>query len=112
MMKAKLYLILEIREEGITMLTKTEVKNTRNELQQNFDRLGYEKDRICREAEISPAALDAALQMNNPVPNDVWKVRDYLEDMLVKEGKEVYPWTRLADHSANRWFDYDTPWRR
>ncbi|HGC9639477.1 TPA: DUF2316 family protein [Streptococcus agalactiae] len=38
-------------------------------------------------------------------------LRDYLEDMLKKEGKEVYPFSRLASHSANRWYLYETPWR-
>lgn len=38
-------------------------------------------------------------------------LRDYLEDMLKKEDKEVYPFSRLASHSANRWYPYETPWR-
>lgn len=38
-------------------------------------------------------------------------LRDYLEDMLKKEGKEVYPFSRSASHSANRWYLYETPWR-
>ena len=49
--------------------------------------------------------------MDNPEPGYVWMVRDYLEDKLKEQGTEVYPFSRLADHSANRWFPYDTPWR-
>lgn len=49
--------------------------------------------------------------MENPNTAYVWKVRDYLEDMLKREGKEVYPWSKMAHYSANRWFSYDTPGR-
>ena len=49
--------------------------------------------------------------MDNPELGHVWMVRDYLEDKLKEQGTEVYPFSRLADHSANRWFPYETPWR-
>ncbi len=55
--------------------------------------------------------LHSVLEMGYPDPANVWKLRDYLEDMLINEGKEVYPFSRLGDHSNNHWFVYDTPWR-
>lgn len=93
------------------MLTPTEIKNTRKELQENYRRLGYDLAKVSRETELSESAVQAVLEMADPNPGDVWQVRDYLEDMLIQAGKEVYPWSRLADHSANRWFAYRTPWR-
>ncbi len=97
--------------EGDCMLTPREVQNTRQELQENFRRLGYDLDRVSQETELSKAAIQAVLIMDHPQPGDVWQVRDYLEDMLVQSGQAVYPWSKLANHSANRWFAYRTPWR-
>ncbi|MCF1784250.1 DUF2316 family protein [Lactobacillus mulieris] len=93
------------------MLTPEERKNTKIELNENFHRLNYSKERVCRDTRLNLSDLDAVLSMENPNPAYVWKVRDYLEDMLKREGQEVYPWSKMAHHSANRWFSYDTPWR-
>lgn len=38
-------------------------------------------------------------------------MRDYLEDKLKEKGIPMMPWSRLADHSANHWYSYNTPWR-
>ena len=96
---------------GRNYVTPTEIKNTRKELQENYRRLGYDLAKVSRETELSESAVQVVLEMADPNPDDVWQVRDYLEDMLIQAGKEVYPWSRLADHSANRWFAYQTPWR-
>lgn len=93
------------------MLTPTETANTACELQENYRHLGYDKERVLADTQLTEQALEAALHVNKANPGDVWMLRDYLEDMLLKEGKAVYPWSRLADHSANRWFSYKTPWR-
>ncbi|EGW2153278.1 DUF2316 family protein [Enterococcus faecium] len=93
------------------MLTSKQVDKTREELQENFKRLGYDKDVILQDTGLSRRELDGVLEMSNPDPGNVWMLRDYLEDMLNKEGIALYPWTRLADHTANKWFIYDTPWR-
>ncbi|MCZ3622904.1 DUF2316 family protein [Lactobacillus mulieris] len=93
------------------MLTAEERKNTKYELNENFRRLNYSKERVCKDTQLTLQELDAVLDMSNPNPAYVWKVRDYLEDMLKKAGQEVYPWSKMANHSANHWFNYDTPWR-
>lgn len=93
------------------MLTTTEIKNTRNELQENYKRLGYSDEKICADTQMTPEELHRVLDMNKPYPGNVWKLRDYLEDMLAREERELYPFSRLADHKANLWYFYDTPWR-
>lgn len=94
------------------MLTQEEIRNTRIELQENYKRLGYSDEKICADTRMSPQELYRVLEMDRPAPGNVWKLRDYLEDMLSLEKKEIYPFSRLADHSANLWYSYDTPWRR
>ena len=93
------------------MLTPIQTINTRKELQENYRRLGYSESRVCEETELDREELHRVLEMKGPYPGNVWKLRDYLEDMLNKEGKEIYPWTRLSNHGANHWYSYDTPWR-
>ncbi|MFS1663793.1 DUF2316 family protein [Streptococcus sp. zg-JUN1979] len=93
------------------MLTHQEKENTAFELQENLRRLNYSKDRVAKESHIPLDLLDDILEMTSPNPSYVWQLRDYLEDMLLKEGKEVYPWSRLANHAANRWYSYQRPWR-
>lgn len=94
------------------MLTPVQTLNTRKELQENYRRLAMEEADVLRDLRISSSDLQAVLHMKNANPCQVWMVRDYLEDKLGEKGIEMYPFSRLGDHSANRWFSYETPWRR
>ncbi|SEN01307.1 hypothetical protein SAMN05216431_12016 [Ligilactobacillus sp. WC1T17] len=93
------------------MLTPREMNNTRQELQENYRRLGYQKSLILAQTQMTENELDHVLAMDQADPSLVWELRDYLEDMLLKEGKAIYPFSCLADHSVNCWFPYQTPWR-
>lgn len=94
------------------MLTPLQTVRTRNELQENYKRLGAPEDEVLKDVQISRDELHKVLNMTNPYPGNVWKLRDYLEDKLTEKGIPMKPWSRLADHSANHWYPYDTPWRR
>lgn len=94
------------------MLTSIQTRNTAKELQENFKRLNMDPETVLADLEISKEELERVLTMNRPNPSYVWMVRDYLEDKLTERGIEMYPFSRLADHSANRWYAYDTPWRK
>lgn len=94
------------------MLTETERRNTARELQENFKRLDKDLNEVLSDLQIPEDELQRVLTMNHPDPGDVWMVRDYLEDKLKEKGVGIYPFSRLSDHSANRWYHYDTPWRR
>lgn len=93
------------------MLTPLQTIRTRNELQENYKRLGEPEDEVLKDVRISREELHNVLNMTHPYPGNVWKVRDYLEDRLTEKGIAMKPWSRLADHSANHWYSYDTPWR-
>ncbi|HEN6997779.1 TPA: DUF2316 family protein [Streptococcus agalactiae] len=93
------------------MLTIQEIKDTTFELQENFRRLNYPIKQVTKDLQLNISEVESLLSLDVTYPGDVWMLRDYLEDMLKKEGKEVYPFSRLASHSANRWYPYETPWR-
>ena len=93
------------------MLTPQETINTREELQENYARLDEDESQVLNDLQISSEELHAILNMDNPYPGNVWMMRDYLEDKLTEKGIPMKPFTRLADHSANHWYPYDTPWR-
>lgn len=93
------------------MLTPNKITSTHKELQENLKRLGYPTEQICIETELTPKDLMATIQVADAKPSNVWKLRDYLDDKLTQEGISPYPWTALANHTANRWYPYDTPWR-
>ncbi|HGS8835871.1 TPA: DUF2316 family protein [Streptococcus agalactiae] len=93
------------------MLTIQEIKDTTFELQENFRRLNYPIKQVAKDLQLNISKVESLLSLDVTYPGDVWMLRDYLEDMLKKEGKEVYPFSRLASHSANRWYPYETPWR-
>lgn len=94
------------------MLTPLEKRNTAKELQENFKRLHEDLETVLADLRLSESELRQVLTMKHPDPSHVWMVRDYLEDKLNERGIEMYPFTKLADHSANKWFSYDTPWRK
>lgn len=93
------------------MLTIQEMKDTTFELQENFRRLNYPIKQVAKDLQLNISEVESLLSLDVTYPGDVCMLRDYLEDMLKKEGKEVYPFSRLASHSANRWYSYETPWR-
>ncbi|HGI5091384.1 TPA: DUF2316 family protein [Streptococcus agalactiae] len=93
------------------MLTIQEIKDTTFELQENFRRLNYPIKQVTKDLQLNISEVESLLSLDITYPGDVWMLRDYLEDMLKKESKEVYPFSRLASHSANRWYPYETPWR-
>ena len=93
------------------MLTPIHTIRTREELQENYRRLNEPEDEVLKDTQISREELHRVLNMKNPYPGDVWKIRDYLEDRLTEKGIPMKPWSRLSDHSLNHWYSYDTPWR-
>lgn len=94
------------------MLTPLQTIRTRKELQENYKRLNEPEEQVLKDVQISQKELHNVLNMTHPYPGDVWKVRDYLEDKLTEKGIPMKPFSRLADHSANHWYPYDTPWRQ
>lgn len=93
------------------MLTPIQTINTRKELRENYKRLGETKETVLKDLQISADELHAVLNMDNPYPGNVWMVHDYLEYKLKEKGIPMMPFSKLANHSVNRWYFYNTPCR-
>lgn len=93
------------------MLTFIEKRNTAKEMQENYKRLNQDIAVTLKDLQISEQELMSVLTMKSGNPGHCWMVRDYLEDKLKEKGIEIYPFSRLGDHSANKWYFYETPWR-
>lgn len=94
------------------MLNRQETLDTAKELLENYNRLGYLSEKVASDLHLNEKQVKDVLTMNHSNLGHVWMMRDYLEEMLIKEGKEVYPFSRLADHSANKWFSYEKTWKK
>ena len=85
--------------EMINLLASQEMKNTREELQENYRRLNPDRQQMLADLQIFDEDLSRVLEINHPNPGYVWEVRDYLEDKLTEKRISVYPFTKLADHT-------------
>lgn len=85
-------------------------KATAKELQENYKILGYSIGKILHDLCFTEEQFQRTLRVKNANPSDVWKLRDYLLDKLKAEEKTAYPFSALADPSANKWFTYQKTW--
>lgn len=93
------------------MLTPAQKLATARELQENYNRLGYSEQRVLADLRFSPERLHAALHMSgHSNGSDTWKLRDYLVEMLAREGIPAAPFSTLSDPSVNRWYTYERTW--
>ncbi|MDO4680023.1 MAG: DUF2316 family protein [Aerococcus sp.] len=79
------------------MLNPHEKQITAKELQENYDRLAFPIERVLKDLQWSEEELMDALEVARQqlvTPGDIWKLCDYLEDMLTQSGKEMQPETR------------------
>ena len=95
------------------MLSFNERMGARKELQENFKRLDMNERAVLAELHISGYELHAVLNMKNEDPALVWIVKDYLEDKLTSQGKEVYPFATFDSYRGTSWYDtYATSWKK
>lgn len=89
-------------------LTISEMKITRIELLENFKVLGYEPKTVQKDLNISEKELTNTLNIGDKVnPTMVWKLRDYMEEKILKQGKTPYPYSILK---RNIYFPYIKDW--
>lgn len=94
------------------MLTTEEKRMTARQLRENYKRLGWEEDKVLRDLQFTREELEDALgvcEKGIANPADVWKLRDYLEEKMAEQGKEMLPFSVLIPH-RNLWFSYRKTW--
>lgn len=94
------------------MLNTKEKQITAKELHKNYEELDLKKEQILIDLQFSKEKLEdtfAVCKKHIAGPADVWKLRDYLEEKLTEQGKEVYPFSVLKP-GRNHWFSYEKTW--
>ncbi len=89
------------------MLTAQEKRQQAIELNENYNALGFPRERILKDIKISEAELDAVLAMDSENPTAVWMLRDYMDEKLREQGKIPRPYSKKG---TNRWFPYKKTW--
>ena len=89
-------------------LTSTQKKQSSVELHENFKILGYSAEKICTDLKLSQRALTNTLDigfMTDPV--SVWRLRDYMEEKILEQGKIPKPYSIL---NHNIYYPYNRDW--
>lgn len=92
------------------MLTSQEIKQTSKELKEHYALLNADEEKILKDLIFTKEQLESVLQMKNPNPEDVWKLRDYLEDRLRQKDLYISEFTVLRP-GRNHWYFYDKTWK-
>lgn len=94
------------------MLTAKEKAQTAKELMMNYARLDREEAQVLADLQFTPAQLTDALavaQDHVATPEDIWKLRDYLEEELSKAKQPIVPFSVLQP-GRNHWYSYQKTW--
>jgi hypothetical protein len=79
-------------------LTRAERERTGEELRANHRLAGLSDDDVCADLGFTAQQLDDTLHVRRTSrPEDVWLLRDYLEQELRASGKEPVPYSVLTE---------------
>lgn len=81
-----------------------ERKHTTKEFKENIKILGYDKNRIAKDLNWSEEKLEKVIHLDVDRLLDPWDLRDYLLAELDKNGKDVYPFSKLKGDRSDYWF--------
>lgn len=85
-------------------LNPQQIKNTQNELEQNFELSGLTKDQVATDLHISLTKLDHLFTLTQSSLNDPWILRNYLIEKVEAQGKKPVPFTALVGDWHQYWF--------
>ncbi|WP_033221837.1 DUF2316 family protein [Kitasatospora phosalacinea] len=88
-------------------LNAEECARTAAELRANLELTGGDAGRAGAELGFDEQRLAQALDVAGADPEDVWLLRDHLEDLVRAAGREPVPYTVLTEEAraaAERWF--------
>lgn len=85
-------------------LNRAQEKQTSEDLQKNYQISGLTPADIQRDLGLDFGQLEETLDMGPEAdPTTVWRLRDYMEEKIIEQGKEPFPYSVLK---VNRWFQY------
>ncbi|TLG71807.1 DUF2316 family protein [Culicoidibacter larvae] len=86
-------------------LNANQLLETSRELQINLEISGLSLAELEAVLGIKQTELEAIIEMTDIVsPTNVWRVRDYLEKVILEQGKQPHPYSALKQ---NIYFPYD-----
>lgn len=86
-------------------LTAEQKEQTSRELKENYRISGLKPDEIEVVLGFDTEQLQELLNLYpTPNPTNVWRLRDYMEEVIKEKGKQPYPYTSLRE---NIWYRYD-----
>lgn len=78
-------------------LNARQIEQTRIELLQNYELLGFSLETIAQDLGFRDDDFNKALELvPHHNPTNVWKLRDYLEKKILEQGKQPVPFTVLT----------------
>ncbi|ANK59553.1 DUF2316 family protein [Loigolactobacillus backii] len=85
-------------------LNPQQIKNTINELHENFVRSGLTKEQVASDLNISMTKLDHLFSLTQQSMDDPWILRNYLNDKVADNGQEPVPYSALVGDWHQYWF--------
>ncbi|WP_071130726.1 DUF2316 family protein [Enterococcus timonensis] len=85
-------------------LNSQQVKNTIDELHENFFRSGLTKEQVADDLNISLTKLDHLFSLTQNSLNDPWILRNYLIEKVEENGEESVEFTALVGDYHQYWF--------
>lgn len=85
-------------------LNPQQVKNTINELHENFVRTGLTKAQVATDLHISLTKLDRLFTLTQSSLDDPWILRNYLIKKVKENGQEPVAFTALVGDWHQYWF--------
>lgn len=79
-------------------------KQTSKELRENYQRSGLTPEEILTDLGFRAEQLEETLNLGpSSKGEEVWRLRDYLDDKIKEQGNEPYPYSVLK---TNIWYRY------
>jgi hypothetical protein len=88
-------------------LTDVQRRQTAKEMRANLSLSGLDVAQLGRETGWNSERLASTLEVDGAAPIDVWRLRDVLEQAVIRTGKKPAPFTVLTESargSARAWF--------
>lgn len=95
-------------------LGRSETQRTSDELHANFELSGLTRTEVEVDLGLAAQPVDEIFAVVHAKPEDVWMLRDYLEDAIVTRGETPHPYSSLTPTmraAAARWFPLHKPVR-
>ena len=100
-------LLVDAGHNEVVSLTDVQRRQTAKEMRANLSLSGLDETQLGRDTGWSSERVASTLEVDGAAPIDVWRLRDVLEQAVIRSGKKPAPFTVLTESargSARGWF--------